>query len=80
MTPAASDGWTLQLVVAVTGAEQRAGVLARLCPFPSYGNTNSHIESSCLLRELADMDFASVQNFVKLGLYLKKFYDIQQAS
>ena len=23
-------------------------------------------------RELADTDFASVQNFVKLGLYLKK--------
>ena len=26
------------------------------------------------------MDFASVQNFVKLGLYLKKFYDKQEAS
>ena len=24
------------------------------------------------LRELADTDFASVQNFVKLGLYLRK--------
>ena len=35
----------------------------------------------CLpLRELADTDFASVQNFVKLGLYLKKWYDKQQAS
>ena len=32
------------------------------------------------LRELADTDFASVQNFVKLGLYLKKRYDKQQAS
>ena len=32
------------------------------------------------LRELADTDFASVQNFVKLGLYLKKWYDKQQAS
>ena len=44
----ASDGRNLQLVVAVaiTGAGQRAGVLARLCPFPSYGNTNSHIVSS----------------------------------
>ena len=50
MAPSASDGWNLQLIVAITGAGQRAGVLARLCPFPSYGNTNSHIESSCLLR------------------------------
>ena len=32
------------------------------------------------LRELADTDFAFVQNFVKLGLYLKKRYDKQQAS
>ena len=31
-------------------------------------------------RELADTGFVSVQNFVKLGLYLKKWYDKQQAS
>ena len=30
------------------------------------------------LRELADTGFVSVQNFVKLGLYLKKWYDKQQ--
>ena len=28
------------------------------------------------IRELADTDFASVQNFVKLGLHLKKCYDM----
>ena len=28
--------------------------------------------SSCVVRELADTGFVSVQNFVKLGLYLKK--------
>ena len=33
-----------------------------------------------LFRELADTGFVSVQNFVKLGLYLKKWYDKQQAS
>ena len=33
-----------------------------------------------ILRKLADTDFASVQNFVKLGLYLKQRYDKQQAS
>ena len=32
------------------------------------------------VRELADTGFVSVQNFVKLGLYLKKWYDKQQAS
>ena len=31
-------------------------------------------------RELADTGFVSVQNFVKLGLYLNKWYDKQQAS
>ena len=32
------------------------------------------------LRELADIGFVSEQNFVKLGLYLKKCYDKQLAS
>ena len=36
--------------------------------------------ASTHLRELADTVFASVQNFVKLGLYLKNWYDKQQAS
>ena len=35
---------------------------------------------SIVLRELADTGFVSAQNFVKLGLYLKKCYDKQQAS
>ena len=35
---------------------------------------------SMLVRELADTGFVSVQNFVKLGLYLKNWYDKQQAS
>ena len=35
---------------------------------------------TCPLRELADIDFASVRNFVELGLYLKKKYDKQQDS
>ena len=44
-----------------------------------YG-VNKRILCFYFLRELADTGFVSVQNFVKLGLYLKKWYDKQQAS
>ena len=41
---------------------------------------NKPITHELWVRELADTGFVSVQNFVKLGLYLKKWYDKQQAS
>ena len=65
------------MIVVVQSHEQQAKVGQK----SDVDNILTKIWQAILsLRESADTDFAFVQNFVKFGLYLKKWYDKQQAS
>ena len=51
MEPSASDGLKLEpLIARCAGQRARQAFLLAFVPSPSYGNTKSHIENSCLLR------------------------------